>query len=365
MVTENPNGTIVRLGTIPTGPKSKLSLTAGFILDDIFMPITYIKWKYLYKETILRREKTHQHAPIFHNINIEPEEWKSIPNKKLHPSIPIKIKDYRFLTMHNRLNLGRQLAHIPNIEPNKLLCPFCPNTTNDLQHLLLLCPNAQDLWSHIETIWLELIGSFEDFTDFRPEIDYKLKLFGITTPKKPKTISQKEKNKFIINITLDILLGNAQFTLIKQHKTFLRTNRTPLTTETIFIFEQHMTDSTNKIRTRMCRKQYDHRWLFNRPKKIPKSITRTSWKDFIIELLQHSVKSEEEVPPANINLELTLTSQLDTDIEDSEDEKLMVHLTNCTNKEQTSSSLLEPILEDHFESWDQNRVGQKRKHGRE
>jgi len=363
IVREIPNGSICRLDTIPSGPKFKLLQTAGFKLEDIFMPIMNIKWKILYKETISQREKSHQHASIFSNILIEAEEWRLLPNKKLHPSIPIKVKDFRFLAIHNRLNLGRQLAHIPNIEPNKLFCPFCPEQTNDLQHLMLLCPNALDLWSHIETFWQGITGTYEDFIDIQLELDYKTKIFGILTPKKPNSPSQKNKNNFIMLITLDILVGNAQFTLIKQHKTFLRTNQAPPESETIFIFEQHMTDSMNKIITRMRKKPYDHRWLFSKPKILPKSITRTNWKVFIIELLQLSLKSEDDVLPNNINLELTLSSQLDS--EQEEDTHSFNNNNQYTNNKITSSSLLDPTLEEHFESWDRSKVGQKRRHGRE
>ena len=187
-----------------------------------------------------------------------------------------------------------------------------------MQHLLLLCPNAHNIWNDIDIIWQEITGTYEDFVDSPVELDYKTKLFGINTPLKPKPTSNKDINKIILLTALDILVGNAQFTLIKQHKNFLRTNKAPNITETIFIFHQNMTDSMNKIITRMRKKPYDSRWLFNKPKNTSRHTTRTNWKDFFKELLTLSLKSYNEVlTENNFTQELTLTSQLDSDQENN------------------------------------------------
>lgn len=98
--------------------------------------------------------------------------------------------------MHNRLWIGRQLAHIPEIDPTKIYCPFCTEITNDILHLLINCPNALSLWDHVENAWNDLEGTYEDFIDEPLQITTEFKLFGIPTPKSQK--SQNDNYKYIL-----------------------------------------------------------------------------------------------------------------------------------------------------------------------
>lgn len=119
---------------------------------------------------------------------------------------------------------------------------------------------------------------------------------------------------------LDILVGNAQYTLIKQHKNYLRTNTLPQLEETNFIFDQHMAESMNKIINRMKKLPYERRWVFHKPKLLPTLTTRNTWAAFMRKLMQLSLNPFREVPinisdPVDINMdtEILLSSQLDSD----------------------------------------------------
>ena len=66
--------------------------------------------------------------------------------------------------------------------------------------------------------------------------------------------------------------------------------------ETTFIFEQHMSVSCDIIITRMKKIPYDGRWIFAKPKNLPKPTTRNTWKEFIRKLMLLTLNHFREVP---------------------------------------------------------------------
>ncbi len=62
-------------------------------------------------------------------------------------------------------HIGRQLIHIPDIEPFKIRCQFCNQEPNTIERLLIDRSECNTLRQHVDQQWNELTGSFEDFVD--------------------------------------------------------------------------------------------------------------------------------------------------------------------------------------------------------
>lgn len=231
---------------------------------------------------------THQHYHLFESIlDIKPD-WTKIPNRRTHQTIPNKTKDFRFLSMHNALKIGKQLKHIPEIDRRKLQCHNCTEEENSIMHLLVFCPTTHNAWNLLQEKWRSLIGSYEDFIDDHNfEIHRYHKLFGVETPFKPKSKTNPiQWNIYVLTQTLDILLGNMQYLIIKQYKQYLFDAKRPNNNELRFAFENNMADAINKIYTRMNRPGYKNNWIFSRPNRKLEPVTKDNWLQALDELIR-------------------------------------------------------------------------------
>lgn len=235
------------------------------------------------------------------------------------------MKDFRKRAMHNRLYIGRQLAHIPGIDISKLSCPLCDFTPNTIEHLMLNCHNAFNSWTYLSDRWSEIIGSYEDFVDEPIGIPSHFKILGIPTLKKPSKGDTNNYNMFILLHSLDILLGNMQFTLIKQHHAFLKaspettastTYASRMLNQTTYIFDHHMAHSLNKIHNRFKRAPYVQQWIFKKPENFESElpVTASNWpqalRDLVISSLVRPTQTTSPLP----NDTLIFTSELDSDL---------------------------------------------------
>jgi hypothetical protein len=180
-------------------PLSRIMLCPG----DVAIPLQNTELSYIYDQAIRKKLKLpHQHYAMYDALLESQPDWSKIPNRRQHQCIPAKVKDFRFLTMHNSVKLGRKLIHIPDIEPIKIQCHNCDESENNIMHMLCFCRVTQNAWNHLSDKWQALIGSYEDFVDPPdPTIHQYQKLFGI------ETINTNNWNKFLFQHTLDILLG--------------------------------------------------------------------------------------------------------------------------------------------------------------
>ena len=132
-----------------------------------------------------------------------------LPNKKMFPTLPKKLFDIRYKSIHNRIYIGRQVIHNSNYQIGDEICKACRSTTaetinttfegigsissnemineniNSVTHLLVDCPITREAWDYLKSQWLEISGSFEDFIDDEYfDITVNEKLFGIPTPER-------------------------------------------------------------------------------------------------------------------------------------------------------------------------------------
>ena len=252
----------------------------------------------------------HQHYANYDMVLETKPDWSKIPNQRPHRCIPKKTKDFRFLTMHNSLKIGRQLCHIPDIDPLKIKCHNCDEDENNILHLMIFCPATNKAWTHVHDKWQLLIGSYEDFVDEDLEIKQFHKLFGIETQTKPHHGNPTAWNKFMLMHTLDIMLGNMQYVIIKQLKQYLFDTKKPNEDESIHTFDQCMSESINKIYSRMKRPAYKQQWIFTRPKGYLEYTTKTSWFKALDELLRVTLK-QSTTENFNFNDAIELTSDLE------------------------------------------------------
>ena len=201
----------------PIGPITNPLLISSFESG----PLIDFNKKSLRDRIISNYTKGHQHYPFYDSYFEITPEWAKLPNKKMHPSIPLEIKDFRFRIAHNRLFLGRQIIHIPNMNPDHIYCQYCTDITNTIQHLLHECPSAQAAWNHLLSQWRLLIGSFEDFIDEPIRVEKHHQFLGIETPSRISKNEPTQFNRQVVRQALDILLGNMQHTIIKQQQKFI------------------------------------------------------------------------------------------------------------------------------------------------
>lgn len=218
-------------------------------------------------------------------------DWSLLPNTRLHPASPKLLKNYRFQILHNRLFIGRQLTHIPGIELFKIKCQFCDTNPNNIKHMLLECPQAIQAWSYLTNKWSTIVGSFEDFTDPHRQITNLEKLLGIESQTKPKPGNVQQYNEYIFNTTLDLLLGNMQYSMIKIYKHYLNNKRSNIE-QIKFLFDFQMELSISKIFNRMKRKPYHKQWIFTRPlpeSKCNSRVNTSTWEKNLQQLIKSSL----------------------------------------------------------------------------
>jgi hypothetical protein len=300
--------------TTPIGPTENPVTRLCFNLGEL--PIYLIKadLSLIYDLALRKKMKMpHQHHQLFETMLETKPDWSRIPNRRTHQTIPTKTKDFRFLSMHNGLKIGKQLRHIPDIDVRKLKCHNCNEEENNIMHLLVFCPATNNAWNYVQEKWNAIIGSYEDFIDDqRIEILQYHKLFGIETPVKPKSKNNTTQWNFYVLIqTLDILLGNMQYLIVKQYKQYLFDIKRPNQNELCFAFENNMADAINKIYTRMNRAEYKNHWLFTRPRKKLEPVTKDNWLQALDELLRLTLINVTDETPQDEPLEMS--SDLDQD----------------------------------------------------
>jgi len=221
-----------------------------------------------------------QHHQLFDQMLETQPVWSQLPNRRTHQTIPKETKDFRFLTMHNGIKIGKHLKHIPDIDERKLQCHNCNEDENNILHLLIYCPATTAVWNRVQGTWNKLIGSFEDFIDKDQKIEILPyhKLFGIETPQKPTKRNPVKWNSFVLMQSLDILLGNTQYLIIKQYKQYLFDIKRPGKDELLHAFEYNMAEVINKMYTKMNRPNYKNNWIFSRPKRKLENVTKDNWR---------------------------------------------------------------------------------------
>ena len=112
----------------------------------------------------------------------------------------------RYFTLHNKHWIGDRLKHVPNINPEDLLCQTAG--PNSLPHLLYHC-------NHIKPLWNTVTDTFNEITRIVPD-EQKINIqkqdffFGQYAPQgKPYQKSQLH--------LLDILIGNMQLAIFSCH----------------------------------------------------------------------------------------------------------------------------------------------------
>lgn len=150
----------------PTGPTVNPLSRLYLSLNNISIPLQNTSLTFIYDQAIRWKMKLpHQHSIIYEtHLEIKPN-WSNIPNRRPHQCIPAKVKDIRLLTVHNSIKIGRQLIHIPDIEPVKIKCHNCDEEENNILHMFIYCPVTNNAWNYLQDKWQSIIGSYEDFID--------------------------------------------------------------------------------------------------------------------------------------------------------------------------------------------------------
>jgi hypothetical protein len=157
--------------------------------------------------------------------------------------------------------------------------------------MLLECPQAIQAWSYLTNKWSTIVGSFEDFTDPHRQITNLEKLLGIESQTKPKPGNVQQYNEYIFNTTLDLLLGNMQYSMIKIYKHYLNNKRSNIE-QIKFLFDFQMELSISKIFNRMKRKPYHKQWIFTRPlpeSKCNSRVNTSTWEKNLQQLIKSSL----------------------------------------------------------------------------
>ena len=282
-----------------------------------------------YNLNIKTRKLHHQHAPIFQNLTEQPD-WPNIPNRRIHPILPYQLKELRFRTIHNRHYIGRQRIHLPNVPNGIELCPRC-HFENNILHLILDCPAVTEAWRLLQLEWEILLRIFKEemtiltniptvYLDGLEHISQHQKLFGVATPSKSPSFY-----KYLIINTLDIFLGNMQYTIIQQFKREQPMTPeqyqehdyipVPMTSGSLFYeWRHHMKESILLLTTRMKFRDYKTQWIYSKTTNLPDCIDEHTWRDALSSILQTTARTRHIL---NLNLELTSeleSSQLTSDL---------------------------------------------------
>ena len=307
--------TLQKLDQNPSGPRTNPLTTAGFTIDDEnFLPLATCKLIDIYQLNITKRYgNEHIHYANYDRFMRAQEEWSMYPNRKTHPALPKFIKNYRFQILHNRLYIGRQLAHLPDIDTNQLKCPNCEHQPNNIEHMFIECPHIQIVWHYVANKWNQIIGSFEDFTDIIPEITPINKLLGTPTIINPRQ-NHTTFNTFIFCQTLDLLLGNIQFAIVKLHHMHMRGLNSNVH-QLPFIFDHRMAETINKIYNRMRKPPYIQQWLYKKPRNLPRQLIQNNdWTEAVVKLLRDTLARPTNQIEHPTQLPINLTSALDSQI---------------------------------------------------
>lgn len=306
----------------PSGPTINQLKAVKFTSNTTERYLEVSKLKHIYSINLIRKNKDiHHHYDGYNSLFTNTLDWASLSNQKLHPSIPKILKNYRFQILHNRLHIGRQLAHIPGIEPFKIRCQFCNHEPNTIEHLLVDCSESNSLWQHVEHQWQSIVGSYEDFTDNPVQIQSHTKFTGMEYQqlKKSPLSDPINYNKMVLSNALDIIIGNAQFSLIKIYKHYLNNQRSS-EGQLRFLFNYQMCQSISKTLCRMKRPQYNRQWVFRKPKTKAEYTElynpQTEWSTKLKILLKNTLLDPDQLDPTPIptlNCSFDLTSELSPD----------------------------------------------------
>jgi len=201
--------------------------------------------------------------------------------------------------MQNRLCIGRQTIYNSHHTPGDELCPLC-NVDQTPLHMFLECTLATNLNNTVKNVWLEIIGSFEDFTDQKYiNITDAEKLFGIE-------IENNNYNNQLTQQTKDILSGFMQKFIYEAFKKHQFESQPLNEFEILQKWKYHMALSCNTILNRMRSdiKPYTMNWYFKKPTKIPKYCDESNFTNTFKHLLNFSFCSEQ------FNEQIELTSEL-------------------------------------------------------
>lgn len=115
----------------PSGPTinplSKLFLN----LSELPLRLQQTDMSTIYDHAIRKKiHLPHQHYSLYNTLLETQPDWHLIPNRNPHRTISSITKDFRFLTTHNSIRIGRQLNHIPNIDLIKIKCHNCSEEEN-------------------------------------------------------------------------------------------------------------------------------------------------------------------------------------------------------------------------------------------
>ena len=106
--------------------------------------------------------------------------------------------------------------------------------------------------------------------------------------------------------------------IIRQFKKFLYDTKKPNENEFIHMFENNMAESINKIYTRMKRPNYNHQWIYSRPRYPIEQATKANRFEALSELLRLTLQPLSVETPNN-PAAIELTSDLDLDHDETDD----------------------------------------------
>jgi len=102
--------------------------------------------------------------------------------------------------------------------------------------------------------------------------------------------------------SLDILLGNTQYLIIKQYKQYLFDIKRPGKDELLHAFEYIMAEVINKMYTKMNRPNYKNNWIFSRPKRKLENVTKDNWRTALEELITLTLIPLSEILTPDIDI---------------------------------------------------------------
>ena len=62
----------------------------------------------------------------------------NLPNRRIHKCVARRLLDTRYRIMHNRLGIGNQIVHIPNVPAHLRFCPHCEDTPLFMKFLIVM-----------------------------------------------------------------------------------------------------------------------------------------------------------------------------------------------------------------------------------
>ena len=107
---------------------------------------------------------------------------------------------------------------------------------------------------------------------------------------------------YLVLQTLDIFLGNMQYTIIRQFRgeqpaspQFRQEHDyipVPITSGSLYYeWRHHMTESLTLLTTRMQYPDYNNQWIYSKPPDLPKTVEYHTWRDVLSQILAATVQS--------------------------------------------------------------------------